>query len=48
MNHIESKIPISHMVELVHTPNKAINSLDVDRSGNRMVSGSIDGTVNTG
>ena len=42
---LEAKIPISHIVELTHTPNKAINSLDIDRSGNRMVSGSIDGTV---
>ena len=42
---LESKIPISHLVELTHTPNKAINSLDIDRSGNRMISGSLDGTI---
>lgn len=42
---ILSQIPISHMVELEHEPGKSINSLDIDRSGNRLVTGSYDGTV---
>jgi len=44
-NDLENQIPISHMVELEHSPGKAINSLDIDRSGNRLVTGSYDGTV---
>lgn len=38
-------IPITHVVELVHSHEKSLNSLDIDRAGNRLVTGSFDGTV---
>ena len=42
---LEKSIPISHLVELTHTEFKAVNSLDIDRSGNRLITGSFDGTI---
>ncbi len=44
-NELENDIPISHVVDLDHTPGKTITSLDIDRSGNRLVTGNYDGTV---
>lgn len=39
------KIPISHVVELKHGNGKNITSLDIDRAGNRLLSGCFDGTI---
>jgi WD40 repeat protein len=41
----ENSIPLSHLVEMTHTENKSLTSLDIDRSGNRLITGSYDGTV---
>jgi WD40 repeat protein len=38
-------IPITHVVELIHTEDKSVNSLDIDRAGNRLITGCYDGTV---
>ena len=40
-----NSIPISHVVELSHTNDKSLTSLDIDRAGNRLITGSADGTV---
>lgn len=42
---LEKQIPTSHVVELKHTEGKGLNCLDIDRSGNRLVTGSYDGTI---
>lgn len=42
---ISKTIPITHVVELIHSENKSINSLDIDRAGNRLITGCYDGTV---
>ena len=42
---LDRKIPISHVVELKHGNGKNVTSLDIDRSGNRLVSGCFDGTI---
>ena len=44
-DNLENSIPLSHVVELEHEPGKTINSIDIDRSGNRLVTGCYDGTV---
>lgn len=38
-------IPSSHVVELNHTVDKSLTTLDLDRAGNRLITGSADGTV---
>lgn len=40
-----SSLPISHMVELIHTKDKALTSLDINRSDLLLATGSQDGTV---
>jgi WD40 repeat protein len=42
---LSKTIPITHVVELIHSENKSINSLDIDRAGNRLITGCYDGTV---
>jgi hypothetical protein len=42
---LSASIPISHVVELTHTADKGLTCLDIDRSGNRLVTGSFDGTL---
>jgi WD repeat-containing protein 70 len=42
---LSKTIPITHVVDLIHSENKSINSLDIDRAGNRLITGSYDGTV---
>lgn len=38
-------LPLSHVVELLHTKNKSLNSIDIDKSANLLATGSHDGTV---
>ena len=40
-----SKIPMTHIVELTHTKQKSLNTLDIDRGANLLATGSYDGTV---
>jgi WD40 repeat protein len=42
---IAKQIPITHVVDLHHTENKSVNTLDIDRSGNRLITGCMDGTI---
>ena len=42
---LDRKIQISHVVELKHGNGKNVKNLDIDRSGNGLVSGCFDGTI---
>jgi WD40 repeat protein len=42
---IDKRVPVSHVVEMMHTEKKLLNSIDIDRIGNRMITGSHDGSV---
>lgn len=42
---MDKRIPITHSVELLHTNNTCITTLDIDRAGNRLVTGNYDGTI---
>jgi WD40 repeat protein len=42
---LAKSIPTTHVVELIHSIGKSVNSLDIDRAGNRLITGSYDGTV---
>lgn len=39
------KIPITHLVELTHTKQKSLNTLDIDPKANLLATGAFDGTV---
>jgi WD40 repeat protein len=42
---IDKRIPVTHIVELEHTKNSTVNSMDIDRIGNRMLTASNDGSI---
>jgi WD40 repeat protein len=42
---IDNRIPVTHVVDLEHTKNQTVNSMDLDRACNRLLTASHDGTV---
>jgi WD40 repeat protein len=42
---MDKRIPLTHVVDLEHTLNQTVSSMDIDRVGNRLLTASYDGTV---